>query len=115
MAGKTKTIGFTEKIRIFRKKKAKSIIARIDSGATKSSIDVRLAAELELGPIYKTKIVRSAHGNTLRPVIKVKIKMAGKDIKSDFTIADRTHMKYQVLIGQNILKELNFLIDPNKK
>ena len=35
-------------------------------------------------------------------------------MKSEFTIADRTHMKYKILVGQNILKE-GFLVDPMKK
>lgn len=89
-------------------------MARIDTGATKSSVDARLAAELALGPVIKTKLVKSAAGNKLRPVIKASIRISGKSLKSEFTIADRSHMKYRVLIGQNILKK-GFLIDPTKK
>ncbi|MBN2141880.1 ATP-dependent zinc protease, partial [Candidatus Woesearchaeota archaeon] len=40
-----------------------------------------------------------------------KIVLGGKEIESKFTLADRSHMKYPVLIGQNILRK-NFLIDP---
>ena len=36
-----------------------------------------------------------------------------KKIKAQFTLADRSHMRYPVLIGQNILKQ-GFLINPNK-
>lgn len=115
MVGKTKMIGFTERIVVIGKNKKKKVVARVDSGATKSSIDVKLAAELELGPITKAKLVRSTHGNTLRPVVGVRIKIAEREIEMDFTVADRTDMKYQILIGQNILKELNIPIDPNKK
>jgi hypothetical protein len=106
-------IGLSEKVTVIGKKR-KSIVARIDTGATKSSIDARLAAELALGPVIKTKMVKSAAGNKLRPVIKAKIKMSGKTINSEFTIADRSHMKYRCLIGQNVLKS-GFLIDPSKK
>lgn len=88
--------------------------AKIDSGATRSSIDIKLASKLNLGPVIKSKMVRSAHGNKLRPIIETEIKLAGKKIKSEFTLADRTHMKYSVLIGVNTLKN-DYLIDPSKK
>lgn len=94
--------------------KKKEILARIDSGATKSSIDVRLAAELSLGPILKAKLVKSASGKSLRPIVEATILLADKEFKTDFTIADRAEMKYRVLVGQNILKK-GFLIDPAKE
>ncbi len=94
--------------------KKKDVLARIDSGATKSSIDVKLAAELSLGPILKTKIVKSASGKSLRPVVAAKIALADKNFNTELTIADRAEMKYSVLIGQTILKK-GFLIDPAKE
>ncbi|NQU79278.1 ATP-dependent zinc protease [Candidatus Woesearchaeota archaeon] len=93
----------------------KIVLARIDSGATKSSIDVKLAAELSLGPILKAKLVKSASGRSVRPVVAAKIFLADKEFKSDFTIADRADMKYSVLVGQSILKKGGFLIDPSKE
>jgi len=107
-------VGLSEIIRLIGKNKAKKIKARIDTGATKSSVDAKLAASLQLGPVIKTKFIKSAHGNSLRPLIKTEIELAGKKICSEFTIADRAHMRYKVLIGQNILKH-GFLIDPGKK
>tara|TARA_B100002003_G_scaffold224275_1_gene229531 strand:+ start:1627 stop:2061 length:435 start_codon:yes stop_codon:yes gene_type:complete len=108
-------VGFVEYAEIFgNDNKKKKIKARIDTGAVKSSIDARLAAELHLGPIIKRKLVVSAHGRTLRPVMEARIKIGRRKMKSEFTIADRTHMKYKILVGQNILKE-GFLVDPMKK
>ncbi len=111
---KKTVIGLVEPLTVIgpRGKKAK-VLGRIDTGATKSSIDVRLAAELSLGPILKTKIVKSASGKSLRPVVKAKVQLADREFNTDFTIADRAEMKYPVLIGQNILK--GFLIDPVKE
>ena len=106
-------IGLTEKIQIIGRAMQKEVSAKIDTGATKSSLDKRIVDDLNLGPIIKSKIVKSAHGTGIRPVIEAEIKIAGKHIKAEFTIADRIHMKYPVLIGQNILK-IGFLIDPNK-
>ena len=107
------TIGLEEKVTIQHDSGKKSVIAKIDTGATKSSIDTNLAAELKLGPVIKSKLVKSAHGSKLRPIIEASIELAGRKIKSEFTLADRAHMKYRILIGQNILKE-GFLIDPTK-
>ena len=106
-------IGLAEKVRIKHGNGNKMVIAKIDTGATKSSIDTNLAAELRLGPVIKSKLVKSAHGSKLRPIIEATIELAGKKIKSEFTLADRAHMKYRILIGQNILKD-GFLIDPTK-
>ncbi len=89
------------------------LIARIDTGATKSSIDYKLASKLKLGPVIESRLVKSAHGSKLRPVVEATITIKGKRITGKFTLADREHMKYPVLIGQNILKQ-GFLIDPNK-
>ena len=112
---KRKIIGLTEKVMVLGNNgHKKEVVAKIDTGATKSSIDVNLAANLNLGPVIRSKLVKSASGNKLRPVIEAKIKVKDKEIKSEFTLADRLHMKYQVLIGQNTLKH-GFLIDPYKK
>lgn len=111
--GKT-VIGMTEEITVCGKNGCKTVIARIDTGATKSSIDLRLAKELDLGPAIKTKLVKSAHGIKERPVVNVKVQFAGKDREYQFTIADRTHMRYRILIGRNILRH-GFLIDPSQK
>ena len=106
-------IGLAEKVRVHHPKGSKRVISKIDTGATKSSMDTNLAAELRLGPVIKSKIIKSAHGSKLRPIIEATIELAGKKIKSEFTLADRAHMKYRILIGQNILKD-GFLIDPTK-
>ena len=114
MRGKKAIIGLTEKVKIIGPdRKTRTVLARIDTGATISSIDAKLAARLSLGPIVRTKMVKSAHGSRSRPVILVKINIKGKKLESEFTIADRKHMKYSVLVGQNILKN-GFLIDPTR-
>jgi hypothetical protein len=113
---KEAVIGLTELITIHSadSKKKRRIKARIDTGAQSNSIDSTLAASLNLGPIVNTTMVRSANGNSLRPVVNTKIEIGGRELKGRFTLADRSNMKYKVLIGRNILSKSGFLIDPTK-
>lgn len=115
MAGTKKTIiGLTENVTVMgRSGVKKKVMAKVDSGACKSSIDVALAAELSLGPIIRSALIKSASGNAIRPVVKAKMIIKDSTFDTQFTIADRAHMKYRVLIGLDILKK-GFLIDPCK-
>ena len=109
-------IGLTEKVKIETKKGEKRTIkAKIDTGATKSSMDINLAKQLKTGPVVKSRMVKSAHGNSLRPVVMPTIEIAGKKIRRQFTLADRKHLKYPILIGVNVLKKGGFIVDPSKK
>lgn len=107
-------VGLTEYVTINGSSAKKEVVARMDTGATKSSIDIGLAAELKLGPVIDSRLIKSAHGTKLRPVVEVEVLVSGREIKARFTVADRSHMRYPVLIGQNILKQ-DFLIDPNRR
>jgi hypothetical protein len=116
---KNKTIiGIIEDVTIYgvndKLKNKLKVFAKIDTGATKSSIDIKLVDSMNLGPIIRTKIIRSAEGSSRRPIVKIKIKFANKIITEEFTVANRSKMKYPVLIGLNILSK-GFLIDPVKK
>lgn len=106
------TIGLIEQVTFLPQRIPQ--LARIDTGATKSSIDKKLAEELHLVTI-DTRMVKSAQGKSMRPLVKAQIAFAQKTITATFTVADRKHMKYAVLIGQNILKKQGFLIDPDKE
>ncbi|MEA3379112.1 MAG: RimK/LysX family protein [Nanoarchaeota archaeon] len=102
-------IGLTEKIEI----EGMKIIAKIDTGANNNSICKTLAKELKLGPVIKNILIKAPNGSELRPVIKAKLKIHNKTMETTFNIADRSKMKYSVLIGQKVLKQ-GFLIDPTK-
>jgi hypothetical protein len=109
-------LGLTEPVIVYgNNEQTEEVLARVDSGATSSSIDLNVAAKLELGPITRSKVVKSASGIGKRPIVKAIISINGIKIEEEFTLADRSHMTYPILIGQNILKEGKFLIDPLKK
>lgn len=112
MSGSKKIIGVVEDVTIIGKK-AKTLSARIDTGATRSSIDESLVKELGLGPIKSSKLVKSALGNHVRPVIDVTFKLGGEKIHADFTVADRSHMRFPILIGRTAMTG-RFLVDPDK-
>jgi len=106
-------LGVTEKVTIIgNNNKEEEVIARIDTGATSSSIDINLALKLSLGPVTRLKVVKSASAVGKRQLIKAKVKIHDIEMEEEFTLADRAHMTYPILIGQNILKKGNFLIDP---
>jgi len=110
-----KIIGIIEKVSLIgRNEKKKDMLAKIDTGASRSSIDTRIASELKLGPIVKTRLIKSANGSSLRPVIEAKIRIDGQTLDTQFTLANRKHMKYKVLIGLNTLQKGDFLVDPEK-
>ena len=101
-------IGLTEEVEI----RGRKVIARIDTGARRCSIDRELAKDLKLGPIIAEKGYRSAAGRTKRPVVEEEIFIDGVKIKVLLNISDRHRMKYRVLIGREALRKGNFLIDP---
>lgn len=108
-----KIIGQVEDVQIKIKNKKHTYKSRIDTGASSSSIDSKLVASLKIGPMTSVKKIRNAHGETLRPVVNILIELKGKEISTHFTVANRSKMKYKILIGRNILKE-GFLVDVTK-
>ena len=114
---KRKTIGLVEDIYIrvdsgngaVRDVRVK---AKIDTGASMSSISKRLAKRLGLEHHHRTAIVKSALGKERRNLIKVSIRMRGKALKAFFSVADRKNLIHKVLIGQNVLRLGRFLVDP---
>lgn len=106
-------IGQLERVILHSEGGKRTLIARIDTGARWSSIDVKLAAKLRLGPIIEARAITSSHGSSMRPVVKAKVTLTGRTINGRFTVYDRRRMKQPVLIGRNILKG-KFIIDPSK-
>ncbi len=87
--------------------------ARIDTGARSSSIDRHLAQNLGIyHPTLITKIkgVRSAHGRSKREYVSLKFSLAGKLTTSSVSVADRSHLKYPLLIGRKDIQ--GFVVKP---
>ena len=101
-------IGLTEEVEI----RGRKVIARIDTGARRCSIDRELAKDLKLGPVIAEKRYRSAAGRAKRPVVEEEVQINNVNVKVLLNISDRHRMKYKVLIGREGLRKGNFLIDP---
>ena len=114
-----KTLKGLEEIKIysFDKSRRVRILARIDTGAMRSSIDRGLAEDLGLmtkeNILWKDKYeYRSASGLQTRPVIGITYIIAGQKIRSTASVTDRSRMSTRFLMGRNDMA--GFLINPTQ-
>lgn len=116
-------IGAVERIYLPPMKSA--FLARIDTGATTSSLDADSVKQFERDgdkwvsfviinretgekyefekPLVKGIIIRRAGENEHRPIVEMDVKMGGEKFKANFTVAEREKFDYQMLVGRNIL------------
>jgi len=110
-----KTIKAVEEIRLLDPKNGSiKILAKIDTGAWSSAIDISLARRMGLlrrNKIIATRKKLSALGEEERPVIPLSFFLAGRKIVTKATVADRKVLRYQVLIGRTDLT--GFLVSPD--
>ena len=106
--------------------------SRIDTGAAVSSMDARsirvrtvkgkkvvrfvLACDrdqqtpLELPLAGYRRVATPDSGSEKRPLVELEVCVAGQRVRAEFTLNDRSHMEYHMLIGRNILAG-RFLVD----
>jgi len=121
-------IGRLEKVRLTPP--GRVFNARIDTGATTSSLDARnietferdgdrwvkfqiqdpeqeTLYEVEKPVVRHVRIVQaSTEETTRRPVIELQFQIGGTKRVEEFTLENRSHLDYQVLIGRNVLRDL---------
>lgn len=109
-----KTISTIEEIKIRTKNRKKvRVLAKVDTGAWRTSINRDVAEKLGLlGPenVLWTKRVRSAMGTEERPIVSLTFWLAGRKVQTPVSIASRNSLRYPVIIGRKDLK--GFLVDP---
>ncbi|MCD6247163.1 MAG: ATP-dependent zinc protease [Candidatus Diapherotrites archaeon] len=111
-----KIVGLVEPVKIIGKKRAIETLALLDTGATRSSVDLKIAARAGLGPITSVARIKSKaepKGYTRRAIVAGQIEIAGVRRKVHFTLADRLGMRYPVLVGRDVLHE-GFVVDIEK-
>ena len=111
--------------------------ARIDTGATTSSIDAteiepferdgekwvrfmvidRRSGEkvpMQCRLLRRVNIISHAGESLRRPIVMVKTMMGGVAFDHEFSLTDRSDFSYQILIGRNYLQG-EFVVDVNRK
>ncbi len=109
-------IGIVCPVTLHGERGRESVLAKIDTGAARTSVDTELAAKVGLGPVTDTVKVRaasSAHAET-RPLVFAKLELGGQRFELPVSITDRRDMKYPVIVGMDILEMGEFLIDASK-
>ncbi len=113
---KKNTIGLLEIVKIIGSKGTVKKKALCDTGATRSSVDVRVAAKAGIGPIVKSVKVKKAgtpKGYARRAVARAIIVIKGKRIKAEVSIENRELLPYPILIGRDVIHG-NFIVDVSK-
>jgi hypothetical protein len=113
-----KIVGLVEMVTLIGKKGRITKKALLDTGATSTSVDIKLAAKAGIGPIIssiKVKNATSVAGGTptRRPIALAKIKMKGIVVKTGVNVVDRTGLSYPILIGRDVIHK-NFIVDISK-
>ncbi|MFP5471085.1 MAG: ATP-dependent zinc protease [Bacteroidia bacterium] len=126
-------IGAKERI-VFKNALKEKVVARVDTGAKTSSVHcVKFWFDKQTGkkplnfvlvneratPLktlnYKKRYVKSSNGKIdVRYSVVLEVKMGKSIFNAEFTLAQREHMRYKVLLGRNILLG-KFLVDVENK
>lgn len=125
---KPKTIIGSEEFVSLPELEIKNIHARVDTGAAISSLGVKWIEE-EDGVLscllpnkkvitfdsFQKKTIKSSFGHTeKRYMVKILIDVLGRKVKTNFTLADRSKMKFPILLGRKLLKG-KFIVDVDLK
>ncbi|MFB6138569.1 MAG: ATP-grasp domain-containing protein [Halobacteriaceae archaeon] len=104
--GERQVVGFTEEVLVSGTTGTERVVAKSDTGASRTSIDTELAAEIGAGPIRAITTVRSgsASAGQSRPVVDVVVGVAGDRHTVAASLADRSHMNYPLLLGRDVLE-----------
>jgi len=110
-------IGPIEYVKVIGHHGEARVKGKVDTGASRTSVDVWLAANIGLGPTVDVAKVKSVFLDQVRtrPLVHGIVEIADVKFSLPVTVNDRSDMRYPVLIGMDILKSGRFLIDPTKK
>ena len=99
-------IGYIEEVVVSGTSGSTQTMAKSDTGATRTSIDTSLAAEIGAGPIKSMTRVKSGSmkSGKARPVVDLVIGIAGTQHTVTASVEDRSHMDYPLLLGRDILE-----------
>ncbi len=102
----TPAIGFIEEVVVTGTSGSTQALGKSDTGASRTSIDTGLAAEIGAGPIKSMTRVKSGSvkSGKARPVVDLVIGVGGRQHTVTASVQDRSHMDYPLLLGRDILE-----------
>lgn len=107
-------LGIEEQVIVFdREGKQFPLLAKVDTGAYRTAIDENIARKLGIDkPVIAQKSVQGALGKQTRPIVSLSVLLRKKRIITEASLIDRSHMKYDIILGRRDLK--GFFVNPNK-
>jgi RimK family alpha-L-glutamate ligase len=113
--GEKVIVGYIEEVVLSGTRGNKTVLAKSDTGATRTSIDAELAAEIGTGPILDIVKIKSGSlkSGRARPVVDLVVGVGGTQHTVTASVEDRSHMDYPVLLGRDILK--HYQVDVNHR
>ncbi|MDS0284010.1 RimK/LysX family protein [Haloarcula onubensis] len=108
-------VGYIEEVVVSGTRGNKNVLAKSDTGATRTSIDAELAAEIGTGPILDIVKIKSGSlkSGRRRPVVDLVVGLGGTQHTVTASVEDRSHMDYPLLLGRDILK--HYQVDVNHR
>lgn len=71
--------------------------------------------EWHFAAIHRVRQVKSSTGHSeMRVSVLLSVQLAGRKVKAEFTLADRSDMKFKVLIGRKLLRG-KFLVNVKRE
>ncbi|WP_310391991.1 RimK/LysX family protein [Hymenobacter sp.] len=115
--------------------------AKVDTGAYTSAIhctDIHVETDAKQRPVlvvhlldpghadadgrlmaftdFALRDIRSSNGEVQeRYVIRAVVRLYGQDFEAEFSLSDRSDMKYPVLLGRSLLRQGRFVVDVAKR
>jgi len=101
-----RVVGYTEEVLVSGTSGTERVVAKSDTGASRTSVDTKLAAKIGAGPIKSMTKVKSGSlkAGKARPVVDVVVGIGGDRHTVAASLEDRSHMDFPLLLGRDILQ-----------
>lgn len=97
-------LGATERVTVAGLRGSTAVVAKVDTGASRSSIDTGLACEVGAGPIVGEKRFRSSTGSEHRAIVEVRVTVRGREHVVEANLADRSDLATDLRLGRSVLE-----------